>query len=99
LISTVEMQDFDKNKFELIIVDDGSTDDTVAFLEEHQKKSNIKFNYYVQKNQGPGAARNNGMENARGDFFIFIDSDCTLASPGLMPLADQIHTGMIFQPC
>jgi glycosyltransferase involved in cell wall biosynthesis len=78
LIPTVEMQDFDKNKFELIIVDDGSTDDTVAFLEEYQIKSNIKFNYQMQKNQGPGAARNNGMESARGDFFIFIDSDCTV---------------------
>jgi len=78
LIPSIENLDFDANFFELIIVDDGSTDDTLTYLNEYQKHTKIKFSYEAQKNQGPGAARNTGMTKAKGDFFIFIDSDCTV---------------------
>jgi len=74
------MQDlrYDRNKFEILIVDDGSTDNTIEFLKNYQKEANYILNYCSQDNQGPGAARNRGMEKASGDFFIFVDSDCTV---------------------
>ena len=78
LLPAIENLKFDRKRFELIIVDDGSTDDTVSLLEGYKQKTDINFSFYTQKNQGPGAARNTGMSNAKGDFFIFIDSDCTV---------------------
>ncbi len=62
--------------FEVIVVDDGSTDDTKEVVELH--KLNFVFHYLFQQNKGPGAARNLGMKNANGDIFVFIDSDCTV---------------------
>lgn len=78
--SFIQLQ-FPPDRFELIIADDGSTDGTEVLVRKFQETVNFPLQFYSQKNQGPGAARNMGMEKARGDFFIFIDSDCTV-SPG-----------------
>ena len=76
LIPSLEAQSFDNHLFELVIVDDGSTDDTLAYLNSLQLSFDI--NIQKQKNQGPGAARNRGMSVANGEYFIFVDSDCML---------------------
>lgn len=78
LLQSMQLLKFPKESFEVIIVDDGSTDDTINYLEKFKSKANFTFTFYSQTNQGPGAARNTGMENAKGDFFIFIDSDVTV---------------------
>jgi glycosyltransferase involved in cell wall biosynthesis len=61
--------------FELIIVDDGSTDDTAAVL--NSLISAASFNVIVkkQKNQGPAEARNTGLQFVKGDYIAFFDSD------------------------
>ena len=56
---------------ELIIIDDGSTDSSIKILESWQDK--IKTIY--QTNQGPGPARNRGIEMASGEYIAFLDSD------------------------
>lgn len=63
--------------YELIIVDDGSVDDTYNFLKEYLGKLNLKFTYKIfrVKHKGPGAARNKGVREARGKWISFIDSD------------------------
>jgi glycosyltransferase involved in cell wall biosynthesis len=56
---------------EIIVIDDGSTDDTA----ERLKKYGLGIRYVRQENRGPSAARNRGMKEAQGDFVAFLDSD------------------------
>lgn len=60
--------------WELILVDDGSMDNSLSILREYEKQdSRIKVIH--QSNAGPGIARNTGIEHASGDYIIFVDSD------------------------
>lgn len=68
--------------FEVICVDDGSTDNTLAILDEFIKKDK-RFKVIHQKNAGAGAARNYGFTVATGKYTIFLDSD-DLFSPALL---------------
>ncbi|WP_043929972.1 bifunctional glycosyltransferase/CDP-glycerol:glycerophosphate glycerophosphotransferase [Bacillus sp. EB01] len=69
-------------EIEIIMVDDGSTDSSPEIIEEYAKKySNVVF--IRQENSGPGAARNNGLDNARGEFISFVDSDDILPEDAL----------------
>jgi len=58
--------------YELLIVDDGSTDNT---LETVKSLNNKKIRYFYQKNQGVSSARNKGIKEAKGKFLVFLDSD------------------------
>ncbi len=60
--------------FELLIVDDGSTDDTAAMVNErygHERR----FKYFAQNNSGVSVARNLALRHASGEYVAFIDSD------------------------
>jgi glycosyltransferase involved in cell wall biosynthesis len=59
------------NEYEIIVVDDGSTDETASFLAELGDRVTV----VTQPNLGPGSARNKGAENARGEYLAFLDSD------------------------
>lgn len=60
--------------FEVLVVDDGSTDETSKRVEE-AAKGRSEIRYFVQPNQGPSAARNLGIKNAKGSHVAFLDSD------------------------
>ena len=62
--------------WELIVVDDGSTDDTVELLARLQRDDS-RIRVVMQANEGVSAARNNGIEHAAGHFVAFLDSDNT----------------------
>ena len=59
---------------EIIIVDDGSNDNTVDIVNQYIKKYNF-IKYCYQVNQGPSIAKNNGLLSATGEYFTFIDAD------------------------
>lgn len=70
-LRSLESQTYSKDSFEIIVVDDGSTDKTKKIVRHFP---NVR--YYNKKNEGPAAARNFGAKQALGDILLFIDSDC-----------------------
>ncbi len=62
--------------FEAVIVEDGSTIPCKAEAEAYA--SDVALQYFYKDNEGRSPARNFGMDHAKGDYFIFVDSDCIL---------------------
>jgi len=67
-------QDLPAQDFEVIVVDDGSTDETKKVLEKYAAKHR-NFRFFNQKNQGQGIARNLGIEHAKGNIIVLIGDD------------------------
>ena len=73
VLSEYENQTIDKDKFEVIVVDSSSNDGSKEFYESY--KPNYNFRYHIQDNQGKAAARNKGVEIAKGKYIIITDAD------------------------
>ncbi len=78
--------------YEIVLVDDGSTDGTLIWLEEH-KDEFPHARWFEQDHAGPAVARNLGVEKALGDIIIFIDSDLVVLSNFLQAHADALMQG------
>ena len=61
--------------WELIVVDDGSTDDTQQVVAKSAEALQQEVHYVYQKNAGPAVARNTGIDRATGKYLAFLDSD------------------------
>ncbi|MFC1480364.1 glycosyltransferase family 2 protein [Candidatus Omnitrophota bacterium] len=72
---------------ELIVIDDGSTDDTKQFISSYNDK---RLTYLYQANSGVSRARNTGLEEAKGEFVAFLDSDDYWVSEKLKKTARYI---------
>ncbi|MFZ5800394.1 MAG: glycosyltransferase family 2 protein [Candidatus Omnitrophota bacterium] len=72
-IDSLLEQSLGRDKYEIIVVDDGSTDGTAVLLQEYVKRRQIV--YMRQEHRGPAAARNIGIFKANGDAFFFTGDD------------------------
>ncbi|MDP3900666.1 MAG: glycosyltransferase family A protein [bacterium] len=80
--------------YEVIVVNDGSTDSTAKVLDEMKKifwQRGIRFKSIQQSNRGSNHARNRGREESRGEFIIFWDSDIVAASELLEKLLNALR--------
>lgn len=84
-LGSVAAQSF--GDWEAIVVDDGSTDNSAALSEAWAMKDN-RFHILKQTNQGLSSARNAGMNQARGEYLLFLDGDDWLEPHALQILAD-----------
>jgi GT2 family glycosyltransferase len=69
-------QEYPKEKYEIIVVDDGATDGTGVLVRELIMDSPCQLRYFKQVNKGPAAARNVGVKNAKGEIILFTGDDC-----------------------
>jgi glycosyltransferase involved in cell wall biosynthesis len=77
---------------EFILVDDGSTDDTIKIAHSLQRRYGMDRVIVISLtgNHGAQIARNQGMDRARGEFILFCDSDDVLVTSGVRSLADTL---------
>jgi GT2 family glycosyltransferase len=73
VITALERQAYPSDAYEVIVISDGSTDGTHAYLEA--LRSTMRLRWFSQVNRGPAAARNAGIQKADGEFIVFIDDD------------------------
>ena len=74
---------------EIVIVEDGSNETSEGIVKTYQDKLNIS--YYFKPNSGPGDSRNYGMQKAKGNYFIILDSDVILPSNYLTEAKESLE--------
>ena len=74
LLQSISLQT--NRDFEVIVVEDGSTESSEPVVEQY--RGQLDISYFYKENSGPGPSRNYGCEKASGTYMIFLDSDCIL---------------------
>lgn len=87
-IDSIQKQSFDD--FELLLIDDGSVDRSGYLCDAFAKKDN-RIKVFHKNNAGVSSARNLGIENAKGDFIVFIDGDDWIHKNYLQELYNEVR--------
>jgi GT2 family glycosyltransferase len=97
MLESLVKQDFD-GEFEVIVVDDGSSDDTMAMLEQMASTVPYRLVALAQpRNLGPSSARNRGWRTARAPLVCFTDDDCVASPRWLAELTQALEHADIVQ--
>ena len=91
LLESLTRQTFPREKFEVVIVDDGSGDGTLGLLEEWAKRDDLRLRFVSKENAGPAAARNRGFQMAHAPLIAFTDDDCIAEPDWLERLVSYMH--------
>ena len=86
-LDSIFNQDIEKDKYEVIVIDDGSTDNSVNII----KQFPVKF--FQTNRKGAGGARNVGIDNATGEYILFLDSDDFIANDKVLSSLDKVANG------
>lgn len=96
-IASVKNQNY--THFEVVIVDDGSEPETISVLQELAVE-NPEFKIIYQENSGPSVARNRGISESSGTYFVFLDADDLIlpetVSAGVNILAENSAVGVVY---
>lgn len=76
-------------KLDVIVVDDGSADGSLEIVREYVEQD-ARFRLFTVAHEGPSAARNKGMEEARGEFLTFVDADDYIEQDYIRSMAEAI---------
>ncbi|WP_338442940.1 poly(ribitol-phosphate) beta-N-acetylglucosaminyltransferase [Staphylococcus aureus] len=98
LLNSLAKQDFPKTEFEVIVVDDCSTDQTLQIVEKYRNKLNLKVDQLETNSGGPGKPRNVALRQAEGEFVLFVDSDDYINKETLKDAAafiDEHHSDVL----
>jgi glycosyltransferase involved in cell wall biosynthesis len=90
-LNLLAAQTISMEEFEVIVVDDGSSDETPRFLTEFAQRSPYALQVITQKNSGQGVARNAGIEKATGEILLFLGDDM-LTNPDFLSQHLRFHT-------
>jgi glycosyltransferase involved in cell wall biosynthesis len=88
-LKSIDRLEYPRDRFEVIVVDDGSTTPLDSVVLPFKERLNIQL--ISQKNQGPATARNTGAFKAQGQIILFTDDDCELDAKWLTNLAQQFE--------
>ena len=89
LLESLTKQDF-SDDFEVLVIEDGSTEKSESIVEKYTSKLNLK--YFYKENSGAGASRNFGMQKASGNYFIILDSDVIAPNQYLLEVQKKLET-------
>ena len=92
LLESLSFQDY-AQAFEVVIVEDGSTESSESIVEEFKDK--LSITYLKKSNSGPGDSRNYGMKRAKGNYFIVLDSDCIIPSQYLSVVEKSLNNNYV----
>lgn len=79
--------------FEVVIVEDGSSESSEDVAKKFQGQ--LQISYYYKENSGPGDSRNYGMQKAKGNYFIILDSDCILPQQYLTEVDKELKRAFV----
>ena len=82
-LTAYQDQDYPSHLFDIVVVDDGSADETRNVVERFSREGRLQVFYYYQDNQGPAGARNLGIRSCRGEIALIVNDD-TIPSRNLI---------------
>src|SRR5574341_47503 len=85
-LNAISRLDYPRDRFEILVVDDGSPDPPEALIRQFQTLMNLRL--LKQEHAGPAAARNHGAGRAQHPYVVFTDDDCAPLTEWLQKLSE-----------